>query len=248
MKPSFYRTAMVLGEEAEQRLDGACAVVFGVGGVGGHCVDALARCGVGNLFLIDSACVKQSNLNRQICAKKSTIGMKKVEAMKMHVEDVSDCRVIAVDAFAMPENICELIPENADIVIDAVDTVTAKIAVIIEAKRRGIPVLSSMGAGNRFDPTCVRSTDIYKTSIDPLARVMRRELKKRGVEELTVVYSTEEPIVPLIPTPDPDMKPNAPASVPFVPGAFGLALAKLAVEEILKNRNGDEFLNEPQKY
>ncbi len=240
MKPSFYRTAMVLGENAEKKLEEACVVVFGVGGVGGHCVDALARCGVGNIVLIDSACVKPSNLNRQICAKKSTVGMKKVEAMKRHVEDVSDCSASAVDAFAMPENICGLIPDNADIVIDAVDTVTAKIAIITEAKKRGIPVLSSMGAGNRFDPTCIRSTDIYKTSIDPLARVMRRELKKRGVESLTVVYSVEEPIVPLIPAPDPDMKPNAPASVPFVPGAFGLALAKLAVERILENRNGDE--------
>lgn len=236
MKESFYRTAMLLGEEAEDRLSGAHAVIFGVGGVGGHCADALARSGLGNITVVDSALVKASNLNRQICATKDSIGMRKVDAMEKHIESVSDCRVNAVNTFVLPENIAALLPDDNDydVIIDAVDTVRAKLAIIERASALGIPVLSSMGAGNRLDPTKVRIADIYSTSIDPLSRVMRRELKKRGVPALTVVYSVEEPIKPLIPAPDPDMKPNAPASAEFVPACFGLALASEAVKLILK--------------
>lgn len=236
MKESFYRTAMLLGEEAEDRLSGAHAVIFGVGGVGGHCADALARSGLGNITVVDSALVKASNLNRQICATKDSIGMRKVDAMEKHIESVSDCRVNAVNNFVLPENIAALLPDDNDydVIIDAVDTVRAKLAIIERASALGIPVLSSMGAGNRLDPTKVRIADIYSTSIDPLSRVMRRELKKRGVPALTVVYSVEEPIKPFIPAPDPDMKPNAPASAEFVPACFGLALASEAVKLILK--------------
>ena len=235
MKESFYRTAMLLGEEAEERLNRAHVIVFGAGGVGGHCVDALVRSGLGNITVIDSALVKASNLNRQICATKDSIGMKKVDAMEKHIRSVSDCRVTSVHAFALPENIAELLPDDtkADVIIDAVDTVTAKLAIIERASALGIPVLSSMGAGNRLDPTKVRIADIYSTSIDPLSRVMRRELKKRNIPSLTVVYSVEEPIKPLIPTPDPDMKPNAPASAEFVPACFGLWLVSEAVKLIL---------------
>ena len=228
MKESFYRTAMLLGEEAEERLNRAHVIVFGAGGVGGHCVDALVRSGLGNITVIDSALV--------ICATKYSIGMKKVDAMEKHIRSVSDCRVTSVHAFALPENIAELLPDDtkADVIIDAVDTVTAKLAIIERASALDIPILSSMGAGNRLDPTKVRIADIYSTSIDPLSRVMRRELKKRNIPSLTVVYSVEEPIKPLIPTPDPDMKPNAPASAEFVPACFGLALASEAVKLMLK--------------
>ncbi len=225
---------MLLGEEAEAQLCNADAVVFGVGGVGGHCVDALVRCGLGHITIIDAAKVKPSNLNRQICARRDTLGMDKVEAMRQHIEAVSECCVNAVNAFALPENIAELIPDDASIIIDAVDTVTAKLAIIERAYALGIPVLSSMGAGNRLDPTAVRIADIYSTSIDPLSRIMRRELRKRNIPGLTVVYSVEEPHRPLIPTPDPDMKPNAPASVPFVPGVFGLTLAAEAIRLLLE--------------
>ena len=236
MKESFYRTAMLLGEDAEGILASSHAAVFGAGGVGGHACDALARCGVGHITVVDCAKVKPSNLNHQICAEKSTIGMDKTEAMRRHLTAVSDCIVTAVNAFVTSDNAPELIPADADIVIDAVDNVTAKLAVITECRARGIPVLSSMGAGNRLDPTAVRIADVYKTSVDPLARVMRRELKKRGVKELTVVYSSEEPKTPVMEAPDPDMKRSAPASVPFVPAVFGITLASEAVRTILKKR------------
>ena len=236
MKESFFKTAMLLGEDAEAKLGEAKVMVFGVGGVGGHAADALARCGIGSIAIVDAASVKPSNLNRQLCAEKATIGMPKVEAMKRRIEAVSDCAVAAVSAFVTKANICELITPDISVIIDAVDTVSAKLCIIERARELDIPVLSSMGAGNRLDPTMVRVSDIYSTSIDPLSRVMRHELRKRGIPSLRVVYSLEEPKKPLIPTPDPDMKPNAPASVPFVPAAFGLALAHEAVRLILSPR------------
>ena len=237
MKESFYRTAMLLGEDAEAPLEAAHAVVFGVGGVGGHACEALARCGVGRLTIVDSAIVKESNLNRQICAEKPTVGQPKVEAMKRRIEAVSDCRVTALREFVTAENAASLIPPDASVVIDAVDNVTAKLAIITECRRLGVPVLSSMGAGNRLDPTLVRVADVYKTSIDPLARVMRRELKRRGIDRLTVVYSVEEPKEPLFTAPDPEARRQTPASVPFVPSVFGIALAAEAVNIILKRGN-----------
>lgn len=234
MKESFFRTAMLLGEDAEGILSRSHAVVFGVGGVGGHACEALARCGLGKLTIVDNACVKESNLNRQICAKKSTIGMPKVFAMKTALEEVSDCCVIPAAEFVTAENAAALIPPDADIVIDAVDNVTAKLAIITECDKRGIPALSSMGAGNRLDPTMVRVGDIYKTSTDPLARVMRRELRKRGIQHLTVVWSTEEPVSPVISAPDPETRRSTPGSVPFVPSVFGITLAREAVKTILE--------------
>lgn len=236
MKESFFRTAMLLGAEAEELLSGSHAAVFGAGGVGGHCCDALCRCGVGRLTIVDPARVKASNLNRQLCAKKSTLGQLKVEAMQRHIEDVSECRVTALPEFVTAENAASLIPEDCDVVIDAVDNVTAKLALIEECVRRGTPVLSSMGAGNRLDPTAVRIMDISKTSIDPLARVMRRELRARGIAHLTVVCSTEEPVSPLIEAPDPEMKRSTPASVPFVPAVFGITLAREAVKILLERK------------
>lgn len=233
MKKSFYRTAMLLGEEAEEKLNNSSVIIFGVGGVGGHAAESLARCGLGKITLVDSASVKPSNLNRQLCAEKSTIGMSKVHAMKKRLEAVSDCRVTCVEDFVGCDNICKFFSQKFDVVIDAVDTVSAKLAIIQKSIELGIPVLSSMGAGNRLDPTKVRTGDVYSTSVDPLSRVMRRELRKRNISALKVVYSLEEPTKPLIPTPDPDMKKNSPASVPFVPAAFGLCLAAEAVKIIL---------------
>ncbi len=235
MKESFYRTAMLLGAEAEEVLARAHVAVFGVGGVGGHACDALCRCGVGRVTVIDSASVKASNLNRQLCAEKATIGMPKVEAIKLRMEAVSDCVVTPVNEFVTAENASSLIPGDASVVIDAVDNVTAKIALILECQRLGKPVFSSMGAGNRLDPTAVRTGDLFKTSIDPLARVMRRELKARGVKSLPVVWSLEEPKAPVIEAPDPEMKRATPASVPFVPAVFGITLAAEAVKRILED-------------
>ncbi len=234
MKESFYRTAMLLGPEAEEVLNGAHAVVFGLGGVGGHACDALARCGVGRLTVVDSAKVKASNLNRQIVARKDTVGMPKALAMKAHIEAVSDARVTAVSEFVTADNAGSLVPADADVVIDAVDNVTAKLGLISFCTGKGIPILSSMGAGNRLDPTRVRVSDVFETAVDPLSRVMRRELRKRGIEKLIAVWSDEPPTTPVIEAPDPDMKQNAPASVPFVPAVFGLTLAAEAVKLILK--------------
>ncbi len=237
MKESFFRTAMLLGPEAEGLLSRAHAVVFGVGGVGGHACDALCRCGVGRITVVDPAKVKASNRNRQLCAKKSTLGMLKTDAIREHIESVSDCSVTALPVFVTAENASSLIPEDADVVIDAVDNVTAKLALIIACKQRGIPVLSSMGAGNRLDPTAVRIADIYSTSVDPLARVMRRELRARGVKNLKVVYSVEEPKQPVIEAPDPESRRSTPASVPFVPSVFGITLAAEAVKTILEKED-----------
>ncbi|MBO4385152.1 MAG: tRNA threonylcarbamoyladenosine dehydratase [Clostridia bacterium] len=234
MKESFYRTAMLLGEDALKTLSNAHAAVFGVGGVGGHACDALCRCGVGRLTIVDCAVVKESNLNRQICAEKSTIGLKKVEAMARHIRAVSDAFVCPVDAFVTADNAAALVPDDASVVIDAVDNVTAKLALITYCVGKGIPVISSMGAGNRLDPTRVKIGDIYKTSVDPLSRVMRRELKARGIKRLTVAWSDEEPTEPVFSAPDPDSVKPSPGSTPFVPAAFGLALASEAVKIILK--------------
>ena len=238
MKESFYRTAMLLGADVEETLAGAHAVVFGAGGVGGHACETLARCGLGRLTIVDSARVKPSNLNRQICAEKATLGMLKVEAMKRRIEAVSDCEVCAVPEFVTAENAPSLIPPDADCVIDAVDNVTAKIHLVLACRALGIPILSSMGAGNRLDPTAVRTADIYKTSVDPLARVIRRELKSRGVDALPVVYSIEEPKKPVMDPPDPEARRSTPASVPFVPAVFGITLAAEAVKTIIERKKG----------
>lgn len=240
MKESFYRTAMLLGEEAEAVLASAHVAVFGVGGVGGQACDALARTGVGKLTVIDSARVKPSNLNRQICAEKGTVGMYKTEAMRLHIEAVSDCEVLPLCVFVTAENARGLIPEGVDAVIDAMDNVTAKLALIEACRESGVPVICSMGAGNRLDPTAVRAADVFETSVDPLSRVMRRELRRRGIGSLRTVYSVEQPVKPKIPAPDPEMKPNAPASAVFVPAAFGLALAAEAVRIILNSDKSEE--------
>ena len=239
MKESFFRTAMLLGEDADALLASSHAAVFGVGGVGGHCCEALARCGLGRLTVIDAALVKESNLNRQTVAEKETVGMPKVEAMKLRIQKLADTHVMPVKEFVTRENAASLIPEDADIVIDAVDNVTAKLALIAACKEKGIPVLSSMGAGNRLDPTKVRIGDIRKTHTDPLSRVMRKELKARGIDSLTVCWSEEPPRAPLFEAPDAEARRQTPASVPFVPAAFGLALAAEAIRLILEKRRNE---------
>ena len=180
------------------RLAASRVAVFGVGGVGGHVVEALARSGVGALDLIDNDRVAPSNINRQIVAVHSTIGMLKVEAAELRVRDIApDCKVRTYPTFFMPETANEFDFTQYDYVVDAIDTVTGKIEIIMRAKAAGVPVISSMGAGNKVDPTAFEVADIYKTSVCPLARVMRREMKKRGVKSLKVVYSKEEALTPI---------------------------------------------------
>ncbi|WP_405345315.1 ThiF family adenylyltransferase, partial [Ruminococcus sp.] len=198
MREEFVRTAMIFGETAMTRLAASRVAVFGVGGVGGHVVEALARSGVGALDLIDNDRVAPSNINRQIVAVHSTIGMLKVDAAELRVRDIApDCKVRTYPTFFMPETADEFDFTQYDYVVDAIDTVTGKIEIIMRAKAAGVPVISSMGAGNKVDPTAFEVADIYKTSVCPLARVMRREMKKRGVKSLKVVYSKEEALTPI---------------------------------------------------
>jgi len=216
------------------RLAASRVAVFGVGGVGGHVVEALARSGVGALDLIDNDRVAPSNINRQIVAVHSTIGMLKVEAAELRVRDIApDCKVRTYPAFFMPETADEFDFTQYDYVVDAIDTVTGKIEIIMRAKAAGVPVISSMGAGNKVAPTAFEVADIYKTSVCPLARVMRREMKKRGVKSLKVVYSKEEALTPIAGLcEDSGSRRSTPGSNAFVPSVAGLIIAGEVIKEL----------------
>ena len=195
MDEAFARTALLLGQEGMERLAQARVAVFGVGGVGGHVVEALARSGVGALDLIDSDQVCLSNLNRQIIATRATIGQYKVDAARDRIADISPSTQVRVyKTFYTPETAGQFDFTQYDYVVDAIDTVTGKLALVLQAQEAGVPIISSMGAGNKLDPTAFRVADIYQTSVCPLARVMRTELRRRGVKHLKVVYSTEPPL------------------------------------------------------
>ncbi len=194
MENSFSRVEILLGGDAVEALSHKRVAVFGIGGVGGFAVEALARTGIGTLHLIDRDTVSMTNLNRQIIALHSTIGKYKTEVMRDRILDINPrAKVYVHNCFFLPENADEFDFTRYDYVLDAVDTVTAKLEIVMRAKQSGIPVISCMGAGNKLDPTAFRVADIYETSVCPLAKVMRRELKKRGVRELKVVYSQEKP-------------------------------------------------------
>lgn len=194
----FSRTQLIFGEENMERLKSARVAVFGVGGVGGYVVEALARTGIGTLDIIDDDKVCESNINRQIIATHKTIGMYKVDVMKERILDINpDAVVNAYKTFYMPDTKDMFDFSQYDYVVDAIDTVTGKIQLVMQAKETGTPIISSMGAGNKVNPAMFEVTDIYKTSVCPLAKVMRSELKKRGVKKLKVVYSKEKPIKPL---------------------------------------------------
>ena len=198
MLNQFSRTELLLGKEAMDKLENARVAVFGIGGVGGYVCEALVRSGVGAFDLIDDDKVCLTNLNRQIIATRKTIGKYKVDVMKERMEEINpDVDVRVHKCFFLPENADDFPFEEYDYVVDAVDTVTAKIELIMRAKEAGTPVISSMGAGNKLDASAFRVADIYKTKVCPLAKVMRRELKKRGVKKLKVVYSEEQPIRPI---------------------------------------------------
>ena len=238
MLNEFSRTRMLLGDDAMARLAGAHVAVFGVGGVGGYVVEALARSGVGTLTLVDDDTVSLTNINRQIIALHSTLGMPKVDAARARIADICpETRVIARRAFFTPETADSFDFAQYSYVVDAMDTVSGKIALAVCAQKAGVPVISCMGAGNKLDPTAFEVTDISKTSVDPLARVMRRELRKRGIEHLTVVYSKEPARTPL---PDPDMEAekgqrrSVPASNAFVPAAAGLIAASRVIQDLTK--------------
>lgn len=234
MEDQFSRTEMLLGEEGLRRLSRARVAVFGVGGVGGYAVEALARSGVGALDLIDSDRVSLSNLNRQIIALHSTVGQYKVDAAAARVKDINPaCAVESYRVFYTEETRAQFDFTRYDYVIDAIDTVTGKLALVMQAQEASVPIISSMGAGNKLDPTAFEVADIYKTAVCPLARVMRRELKKRGVRHLKVVYSREPPRTPAEEAADPESGRRVPGSIAFVPSAAGLILAGEVVRDLL---------------
>lgn len=237
MDEQFSRTALLLGEEAMERLRRARVAVFGIGGVGGHVVEALARSGVGALDLVDNDTVAPSNLNRQIIATMDTIGSYKVDAAAARVHSIHpDCVVTPHRCFYLPETADQFDFTRYDYVVDAIDTVAGKIALVMQARSAGVPIISSMGAGNKLDPTAFEVADIYKTSVCPLARVMRQQLKKRGVKHLKVVYSKELPLQPLYSDTSEEKSPGrrAPGSTAFVPAVAGLIIAG----EVIKDLSG----------
>lgn len=247
MEEQFSRTALLLGIDAVEQLHRARVAVFGVGGVGGYVVEALARSGVGHFELIDNDKVCFSNLNRQIIATHKTIGQYKVDVMKERILDINPEAEVAVHkCFFLPENAHEFPFAEYDYIVDAVDTVTAKIELVMRAKEAGIPVISSMGAGNKIDASAFRVADIYETKVCPLAKVMRRELKKRGVKELKVVHSEEVPLKPLeeVAAKYADdvnengdahsVRRSTPGSLAFVPSVAGLIIAGEIVKELTK--------------
>ena len=237
MNEQFSRTQILLGEEAVEKLKNARVAVFGIGGVGGYTVEALARCGVGNLDLIDSDTVSVSNINRQILATHSTVGMLKVDAAKARILDINpECHVRTYPIFYLPDTAQQFDFTAYDYIVDAIDTVTGKLQLVERAVAVGTPIICSMGTGNKLDPAAFMVSDISKTSMCPLARIMRKELKKRGINHLKVVFSQEEAL-----TPDVDEeelkrtgKRQIPGSVAFVPGAAGLILAGEVVKDLIK--------------
>jgi tRNA A37 threonylcarbamoyladenosine dehydratase len=229
----FSRTALLIGEEGLKKLKNARVAVFGVGGVGGYVVEALARSGVGTLDLIDKDVVSESNINRQIIALHSTVGQLKTEAAAVRAKDINPEIVVHThNVFYLPENAGDFDFTNYDYVVDAIDTVSGKIALIENAKRCNVAVISSMGAGNKLDPTAFEVADISKTNVCPLARVMRRELKKRGIEHVKVVYSKEEPIATS--TIDEESGKAIPGSIAFVPSVVGLIIAGEVIKDLVK--------------
>lgn len=237
IREQFSRTEMLLGEEAMQRLAGCRVAVFGVGGVGGYAVEALVRSGIGAIDIVDHDTVSLSNLNRQIIATRDTVGEYKVDVCERRIRSINpDCRVRAWKMFYLPETKDRFDFRDYDYVVDAIDTVAGKLALVEAAREAGTPVICSMGAGNKLDPAAFMVADIYETSVCPLAKVMRRECRKRGIESLKVVYSREEPIRPSASASDgagesvPGKRP--PGSVAFVPSAAGLIIAGEVVRDL----------------
>jgi len=250
MLNEFSRTELLLGKEAMEKIESSRVAVFGIGGVGGYTVEALARSGVGCLDLIDDDKVCLTNINRQIIATRNTVGQYKVDVMKSRILEINPNAIVNIyKCFYLPETKDEFDFNEYSYVVDAVDTITAKIELVLQAKEALVPIISSMGAGNKLDPTAFEVADIYQTSICPLARVMRRELKKRNVDHLKVVYSKEQPLVPVDDMANscrnhcicpPGAKHKCtdrraiPGSISFVPSVVGLIMAGEVIKDIVK--------------
>ena len=236
VEEQFVRTALLLGEEGVARLKRAKVAVFGIGGVGGFAVEALARAGVGAFLLVDSDRICVSNINRQIIADWNTVGRYKTKVMQERIASVNpDAEVETRECFFLPENADSFDFSGWDYIVDAVDTVSAKLEIIVRAKEAGVPVISCMGAGNKLDPTRFEVADLYETSVCPLARVMRRELKKRGIDSCKVVYSREEartPLEGLLSQEESGGRRSVPGSVSFVPSVAGLVAAGEVIRDL----------------
>ena len=235
MVNEFSRTELLLGAEGIATLRNAKVMVFGVGGVGSHCIEALARCGVGELVLIDNDTVSMTNINRQSIAYHSTIGRHKTEVMKQRIADICpETRVVTYERFIGRDNLDDILAEKPDYIIDAIDTVTAKLALAEKAAENGIPLISSMGTGNKLHAELFEITDISKTSVCPLCKVMRKELKACGIKKLKVLYSKEQPVDVSGKSTgeDPGKRRGIPGSISFVPPVAGLLLAGYVVREL----------------
>lgn len=249
MLGSFSRTELLIGGEGMEKLKNATVAIFGVGGVGSYTAEALARCNIGKLVLIDDDVICLTNINRQIHATTKTVGRAKVDAMAERIKDINPkMDVVTYKKFYNSESAEELLSKDYDYVVDAIDTVSGKIDLVVRCIDMGVPIISSMGAGNKLDPARFEVTDIYKTSVDPLAKVMRYELRKRGIKKLKVVYSKEEPIKPdedsafsckhnCICPPGNERKctqrRSIPGSISFVPSAVGLIMASEIVKDLI---------------
>ena len=231
MQNQFSRTELIIGKEGIEKLKDSKVAIFGLGGVGSYVLEACVRAGIGNFILVDKDEVDITNLNRQIIATRKTIGKPKVEVAKERILEINpEANVEIYQVFFMPET-KGILDESINYIVDAVDTVTAKIELVVRANRLNIPIISSMGTGNKLDPTKFEVADIYKTSVCPLAKVMRKELKTRGIKKLKVVYSKEEPIKRQA---NDELRKKVPASISFVPSVAGLIIAGEVIKDILE--------------
>lgn len=232
----FKRTQMLFGENSIEKLKSSRVAVFGIGGVGGHVVEALVRSGVGTVDVIDNDVVHNSNLNRQIIALHSTVGQPKTDVLKKRMEDINpDIKIIAHNCFFTPDSASQFDFSAYDYVADCIDTVTGKIELVMRCNEVNTPIISSMGTGNKLNPADLEVSDIYKTSVCPLARVMRNELKKRKIKKLKVVYSKEIPVIPDEILEDKESKKRIVGSNAFVPATAGLIIASEIIKDIIKN-------------
>jgi len=238
MNKFLNRTQLILGKENIESLESKTVAIFGLGGVGGNALEALVRSGIGNLVLIDNDEICETNLNRQLLATRNTLGRAKVDVAEERAKEINPkIKIVKYKCFYLPENSNEIDFSSFDYIIDAIDTVTAKIDIIVKAKELNIPIISAMGAGNKCDPTKLEVKDLFKTDYDPLAKVMRRELRKRNINSLKVVYSKETPLEidkSLILEEEKDKK-RVPGSTAFVPSVMGIIIASEVVKDLLSN-------------
>ena len=235
MSNQFSRTELLIGKENVEKLNKSKVAIFGIGGVGSYVVEGLVRAGIENFILVDHDIVSETNINRQIIATTKTIGMSKVEVAKERILEINpNAKVEIIKEFFMPDS-NEFLDNSVDYIVDAIDTVTAKIELVQRANRLNIPIISSMGTGNKLDCAKFEITDIYKTSVCPLAKVMRKELKQRGIKKLKVLYSKEEPIKPKeLEQVDKENKKQVPGSISFVPSVAGLIIAGEVIKDLIK--------------